>query len=146
MAHPAKLVVVVALLMVAVPAAAEDANPAEAWKPLAAVALASGSWATVSWTPGEEVGDAYHVYGILDDTMILLMTIEGELNAEVQSGFSSYAVTAVKSGLESPPQIAVLASTICISVDPGTPPRVAVGCMKPIVIEFYVELTPGAVG
>lgn len=58
----------------------------------------------VSWLPGAEAAEIYHVYGITDEgTPVLLAqsTATDAPNAWVPTGFSTYAVAGVKAGIES---------------------------------------------
>lgn len=139
----------VALLTTLPLALAADDNPTT---PAAATAFLSGGKAIVSWVPGAETADAFNVYAIANGSRTLIETTPGsDLKAEVDApppgpcvaldpefppdvvvgctGGLSYAVSAMKGGIESPMTAAALVvGTPCIQLDPDGP-AVWVGCM-----------------
>lgn len=121
------LPVAVAILLLA-PAATANAVFA---RPLAALAFENEAGALLTWMPGPEPADVYHVYGLRDGALVLIpeATTTGT-HAQVPSGFDAYGVTAVREGVESAPAFAVKAPASCVYVDLD-PPSVTIGCQGP---------------
>lgn len=87
---------------------------AEAYAPLAVVAQAAWDLAAVAWAPGTEAADHYRVYG-LDGASLVFLNATSGLTTMVEGGFGAYAVSGVKTGVESQ------AVTACVEVDPTRP-------------------------
>lgn len=143
------LVCAVAFLTALPFAVGDTPNPTT---PAGAVAFLSDENAIVSWAPGSEMPDAFNVYSVVNGSRTLLETTPGtDLKAEVDApppspcigvdpdgpdvwagctGGPFYAVSAMKSGVESPMTAAsVVIGVPCIGLDPRFPPDVVVGCM-----------------
>lgn len=76
----------------------------------------------ISWLPPTgDVPEGYRVYGYLGSTQVLLTETIG-LTATVGAGYAGYAVSAVTSGGESPPEPA----SNCLDIDPNDLPPVQV--------------------
>jgi hypothetical protein len=116
-----------AALALLAPTVAGDATLA---RPLAAFAFDSEGGALVTWTPGPEPADSFRIYGVRDGARVPLADATAtQTSAEVPTGFTAYAVTAMRDGAESAPVIAINGgATYCVTVDPRTiPPYYAIG-------------------
>lgn len=104
---------------------AADAPPP---KPLAAFATPTATGVLVGWVSPTEGVDAYNVYGLDDDGgPVLLSSTSGDTSAEVPAGYSTYAVAAVRDGVESEPTIAIGGGP-CVAIHSLIPPSATVGC------------------
>jgi len=92
--------------------------------PPSASAVSAAGQALVSWTPPTTPADSYNVYGVVDGGLTFLDETSG-LEALVDGGYTTYAVTAIHGGDESPPTYVLL--TPCLWVDINEPPFVFVG-------------------
>jgi hypothetical protein len=103
-------------------AQATPVQAADAWGPSAVTAVSirsdTGSAAIVAWTLGSVPADSYNVYGVNGSSMTLLITAT-ELTATSAQGYSTYAVSGVKNGVESE---LVLASVVPCIYGELTPP------------------------
>lgn len=97
-------------------------------RPLVVVATVANSSASVTWVPGPEWPESYHVYGATGDALILLATIQNGTTARVPGGFESYAVSAVAGMRESELVYAIRLPSVCVGIVTN-PPEVIVGCL-----------------
>lgn len=93
-----------ALALLAIPTSRADTSHA----PLAVgAAVVSDSFALVTWTTGQAPADYYKVYGIRNGAATFLTQTNTPLPGEtgdvvVPGGYSTYAVSGVSGGIESP--------------------------------------------
>lgn len=80
----------------------------------------SDDTALVSWAPGSDVADYYNVYGVLDEQApTLLASVQfGNLTVRVPGGYSTYAVSGVRLGIESQLVYPVGDKCVRIGLDP----------------------------
>lgn len=121
--------VVAILLAVIVPSAARGDETVDPVRPIAATAVGLGSSALVAWVPGAEAPDFFRIYGVRDETLAFLSVADADaMSATVEGSFARYVVTAVRDGVESDPALAVVGfDLVCVTVEPGIPPGIAVG-------------------
>lgn len=103
MLPPASKVAVILLITgLALPASADSGS--ERYAPSLVASVTQGDEvALVSWIPGPEVADYYNVYGVSDSGVPtpLASAQSSDLPARVAGGYSTYAVSGVKLGIES---------------------------------------------
>lgn len=109
----------IALLLVLGPVVASEAAPA--FTPSAALAVRDGaSTVRVAWMPGDEMPDAYRVFGLGASGWQLLEERSasegrGSLTAEVPGDLTRYGVAGVRDGTQSPIVGSVVATpTPCV--------------------------------
>jgi hypothetical protein len=126
-----RLVLLILALAVS-PVAAGESSEAYAPRDVAVVTLDDVN-TLVAWTPGDVLADSYRVYGLEDYGTVLLMdTAESEISipfaVAVAAGFSAYAVSGVKDGIESAPTTGVEIGCVTITFHP---PGVGRNCPPP---------------
>lgn len=123
------------LLLALGPAIADDAGAAFA--PASSIAgQLDVAGVLVSWKPGEELADAYRVYGLSGDirTRLAEWSAEntGEASVMVPNGYAEYGVVGIRGGVESPLVLSTLVDLDdppCLSVVIDVPPRYAIDCL-----------------
>jgi len=105
-----------------------QARAAEPFAPLVASAtLAPEAQVLVAWVPGESMADSFSVYGISPSgSLTLLRSGITDLSVMVPMGFTSYAVSGVRNGVESAPVVAL--GSQCELIIYWSPPNAGLVC------------------
>lgn len=122
---PRMVLLALALVALLVPTAIGDVGGP--MRPLAALVDYSGEGLVVMWVPGGP-SDSFRVYGVLEGARTLLAVASGEESSALAPlGFQTYAVSAVRGGLESSLTYVSVVDLPCVTVMPSPlPPAVSV--------------------
>lgn len=123
-----------ALLALVLLAPLVTGSAADPYAPARVMAEAAGTAAAiVEWTPGTEPADSYRVYGLQGSSLTLLVDTADTLAplvlaVTVPAGYSEYAVSGVKNGLESNLVFSGALSLGCIRISTDPPGIHEDGC------------------